>query len=139
MFFNTIGDRMPHIGQTHLPDFLAKRDISKRMKTEFEEDRNIREVVSLSHLSGVARILTLTGHVTNALSFANVVAILTSCRHASVAWALHQVAWACARLAHPWLRHCLISFLHNLGVQECCDSSSKYYFLIVVKIITVLM
>lgn len=48
-FFDTVGDKLPHINRIHLPHFMTKRDIYHRMRTEFEEDRNIREVVSLSH------------------------------------------------------------------------------------------
>ena len=38
-----------HTYQTHLPHFLTKRDVYKKMRAEIEQDRNIREVVSLSH------------------------------------------------------------------------------------------
>ena len=47
-FFDSIGDKMPHLDRTHLPHFMTKRDIYHKMRVEFE-DRNIREVVSLAH------------------------------------------------------------------------------------------
>ena len=37
-FFNNIGDKMPHVSQVHLPHFMTKGDIYKRMKRDLLEE-----------------------------------------------------------------------------------------------------
>lgn len=49
-YFNTIGDHMPHVQQTHLPHFLTKRDIYERMVLELiDEGISKNKVISQSY------------------------------------------------------------------------------------------
>lgn len=53
-YFNTIGDHMPHVQQTHLPHFLTKRDIYERMVLELtKEGIPKNKVISQSHFYGI--------------------------------------------------------------------------------------
>ena len=53
-FFNSVGDRMPHLNQIHLPHFLTRQDVYKRMVKELHEDLNM-EVICLSHFYRIWR------------------------------------------------------------------------------------
>ena len=56
IYFNRIGDSMPHMDQIHLPHGLTKQDIYHIMKSQLLE-QGLTTVVSLSHFYSIWNIL----------------------------------------------------------------------------------
>ena len=55
-FFNSIGDRMPHVNQIHLPHFMTKGDIYKRMKRDLLEEGLLeKHIISPSYFYTIWR------------------------------------------------------------------------------------